>query len=34
MRPVSQMISVSVPMIAARIGFPEPAATARWKARS
>ena len=33
-RPVSQMISVSVPMIAATIGLPEPAATARWKPRS
>ena len=30
-RPVSQMISVSVPMIAATIGLPDPAATARWK---
>jgi hypothetical protein len=30
-RPVSQMISVRVPMIAATIGLPDPAATARWK---
>ena len=33
-RPVSQMISVRVPMIAATIGLPDPAATARWKPRS
>ena len=33
-RPVSQMISVRVPMMAATIGLPEPAATARWKPRS
>ena len=33
-RPVSQMISVRVPMMAATIGLAEPAATARWNPRS